>query len=692
MRQLKMKYKLIVMFVVTGLIPVLVLGFLLSNRVSDELEMNALNENSTFLSLKSAEINEYYDGRRGDGRVLSATADVFEGLEALEEFGAGSSEWQDQYVHIDSLFEVAVEEYGFRDIFLTDNAGEVIMASVFQNELEGNDLSDRDYLISSLSGEQTWSELFYSDFIDDYTIVLSTPVFEGGGGNQVAGSVNILIDQTVMDGIVHNGVEGLGVSGDAYIVDEDGLLLTNTRLGEYSEDAAMNRQVNTEMTRALTEAVAQGNTEATNTGIYDDYLGNAVLGSGGIVNVGDTMGALIVEVDEDEAMAAMSAMYGMTLTLTGGVIVIGLALAFYFASLLSRPLHTIVSQAGRIAALDLSQDMPEKLVLQKDEVGDITRALKTITDSLRETIHDIMTAAEQVSSSSEELTATSEQSATAAEEVAKTVEEIATGASDQARNTEDGSNKGLHLGEIIEKDQKFMQSLNESNVNVSNTVQEGLVIIEELAAISKESGEETKKVQDGVRNTHESAVKISEASSVIAKIADQTNLLALNAAIEAARAGEAGKGFAVVADEIRKLAEQSTQSTIRIDEIVQSLQGNASHSVDVMGRVSEVLQLQREKVHETKAKYDTIAQAMGDNEARLAELNQSGSEMEAMKEKILDILQNLAAIAEENSASTQEVSAAMEEQSASIEEIANASESLSELAQHLQMNTARFRL
>jgi methyl-accepting chemotaxis protein len=83
-----------------------------------------------------------------------------------------------------------------------------------------------------------------------------------------------------------------------------------------------------------------------------------------------------------------------------------------------------------------------------------------------------------------------------------------------------------------------------------------------------------------------------EINSVMENIASQTNLLSMNAAIEAAHAGEAGKGFAVVADEIRKLAENSSEQSKTIGNVLKKIK----ESIDKITKSTETVTTRFESI------------------------------------------------------------------------------------------------
>jgi chromosome segregation ATPase len=254
------------------------------------------------------------------------------------------------------------------------------------------------------------------------------------------------------------------------------------------------------------------------------------------------------------------------------------------------------------------------------------------------------------------------------------------------------SEKANRLGEVIEKDQTFLEEMNVASTGVRNVVDTGMKDIEYLLIKTEENNQAGREIHAVIIKTDESSQKIGQASGVIASIAEQTNLLALNAAIEAARAGEAGRGFSVVAEEIRRLAEQSAASTKEIDNTVNELLTNSKEAVRTISNMISVINEQAESVKRNKENYIAIKEAIQNTLNTVEHLNGSGKEMQKMKNEIMDTLQNLSAIAEENSASTQEVTASMEEQTASVEEVANSSEELAKLAENLQTIISKFKI
>jgi len=117
------------------------------------------------------------------------------------------------------------------------------------------------------------------------------------------------------------------------------------------------------------------------------------------------------------------------------------------------------------------------------------------------------------------------------------------------------------------------------SLEADRKAKDGGVAVERLVQSTREIADDIGSVVRKMQELGSASERIGNIVEVIDAIADQTNLLALNAAIEAARAGEHGRGFAVVADEVRKLAENSAQSTREIGTLVKNIQAKTDEVV-----------------------------------------------------------------------------------------------------------------
>lgn len=666
--------KLVVYFSVIMTVALVVLGAVIMNGASETIKNDA---EASLLTL-SREAARVADSRiRGEFLYLEGLANLPEVQEDTRDI--------DQAMNV---FKERVQNTGYLRIGIADLEGNLYLSDTYGDNGEVVDISERRYYQTSLSGERglmSPSQSVNAADGDRLIMVTSVPIMEK---NRVTGVIVAVGDADFLSLIVEDIT--FGEQGYAYMIDEMGTVVAH-RNRDMIRDF-FNPVTLVENDPSLLTVANQFNemlsTEA-GVGSYTFNNENMYVGYNAI---GDTGWRLVVTADEQEVLASVDELQWTTLIMTGLAILVAIILTYIVGSRISKPILSVSESAKKIGALDLREDVDQSLLKTKDEVGQLAASLQSVTENMRQVIQQINDSAGNVSAASEQLTATSEQSARATEEVAATIQDIADGAENQAENTEAGSEKAYQLGDIVELEQVVVNQLNQAFEDVNRAVSEGMSEVARLAALSDKTSKSTKEVEIGINSTNDSSQRISEASNVIANIAEQTNLLALNAAIEAARAGEAGKGFSVVAEEIRKLAEQSTESTASIDAIVKELQTNAERSVTVMSDVSKVIEEQLASVQLTKTKYEQIETAMMTSNHAVDSLNDTGKQMAAIKEEIVSSLENLSAIAEENSAATEEVSAATEQQTSSMEEISRSSLSLTELAVELKKLIEQFKI
>lgn len=276
-------------------------------------------------------------------------------------------------------------------------------------------------------------------------------------------------------------------------------------------------------------------------------------------------------------------------------------------------------EAQRVVKLLSEGDLTDQMEGEfSGEFAELRDSINSTTETLGDMVDQIMEGAETILVSSDE---------------------ISRGNTDLSQRTEEQASS-------LEETASSMEEMTSTVRQNADNAREANQLASAAREQAEKGGEVVQKAVEAMGEINTSSKKIADIIGVIDEIAFQTNLLALNAAVEAARAGEQGKGFAVVAGEVRNLAQRSAGAAKEIKGLIN----------DSVERVDEGSRL----VDDSGKTLDEIVNAVKKVSDIIAEIAAAGQEQSAGIEEVNKAITQMDEMTQQNAALVEQATAASE--------------------------------
>ncbi|HDX9578243.1 TPA: methyl-accepting chemotaxis protein [Bacillus pseudomycoides] len=392
---------------------------------------------------------------------------------------------------------------------------------------------------------------------------------------------------------------------------------------------------------------------------------------------------------EDEITKAAEPVFFKTVIVVVISMLLGGILVYFIIKSITNPLRAIVASAQKISQGDLTEEIE---INSNDEIGRLSASFNEMSASLRNVISKMSNSAEHVAASAEELTSSVRQANEATDQITLAMEQVSIGAQSQSQGVEEGAALLQKVNTALHNVTDNSEAISNSSAYARQKAEEGGKLVQQTATQMQSIHKSVSQSDTIIQLLDEKSKQIGAILEVIQNIAQQTNLLALNAAIEAARAGEQGRGFAIVAEEVRKLAEQSGQSSGEIAKLITEIKGDIESTVQSMNEVKIEVQSGLEAVDETKTNFAEILNVTNDIVSQIHTMAATAKHMSEDANEVTNAIDEIAAAAETNTASMQNVAASSEGQVNSMEEISSSAQNLAKMAEELQLMIEKFKV
>ncbi|MBI3629993.1 MAG: methyl-accepting chemotaxis protein [Candidatus Rokubacteria bacterium] len=320
----------------------------------------------------------------------------------------------------------------------------------------------------------------------------------------------------------------------------------------------------------------------------------------------------------------------------------GALLAFSLNLVIASPLREIAGAASRVAAGDLTVNLPSRD--RRDEVGELAGTFRTMVENLREVTREILQGVNVLGTATSEILATTTQMAAGVAETATAVSQTTTTVEEVKQTAHAANQKARYVSESAQRAAQVSQA--------------GKKAVDEVVAGMGRIREQMESVAGSIVKLSEQSQAIGEIIATVNDLAEQSNLLSVNAAIEAAKAGEQGKGFAVVAQEVRSLAEQSKRATAQVRAILNDVQKATSAAVMATEQGTKAVAAGVKQSTDAGDSIRALAESVAEAAQAAAQIAASSQQQLAGMDQVALAMENIKQASVQNAAGTRQTEAA----------------------------------